>query len=236
MKRHSDNIKKQIQNLRSLGKTFTEINSILKTNFPKSTLFSWCKDVILPKSYAQKIIKLNQKNLKKSQKIAWKVNQNKRKLYLEQINQNNIPIALKIRDNDTSMIALAMLCLGEASKSKTKHKSFSFGNSDPRIIIIFLYLLKNFESFDTDKIRCTVQCRADQNTLALENYWQKITKVSKKLFYPTRIDPRTIGKSTKNKNYHGVLVIDYYDRNIQLTLESLANIVYNLLTSQGPIA
>ena len=38
MKRHSDNIKKQIQHLRSLGKTFTEINSILKTNFPKAII------------------------------------------------------------------------------------------------------------------------------------------------------------------------------------------------------
>lgn len=233
MRKYSQDLKTSVQQLRKSGKTYSEINKKLGTNISKSTLSNWCHEIPLPKSYAQKIIKLNLRNIKKSRKVAWQVNKNKRKQYLKQINQNNFPIALKIKDNSTSMIALAMLCLGEASKAKTKHQSFSFGNSDPRIIIIFLTLLKRFSTFDINKIRCTVQCRADQNTDILEKYWLKITKIPKRLFYQARPDFRTIGKPTKNKDYMGVLVIDYFDRNIQLRLESLANLVYNQLKFQG---
>ena len=132
------------------------------------------------------------------------------------------------------MIALAMLCLGEASKSKTKHRQFSFGNSDSRIITIFLQLLKRTNEFNPTKIRCTVQCRADQNTTDLEAFWQKITRITKTQFYPTRTDPRTIGKPTANSNYKGVLVVDYYNRKVQLMLESLANLIFNQLKNKGP--
>lgn len=129
-----------------------------------------------------------------------------------------------------------MLCLGEASKYKAS-KSFSLGNSDPRIIYIFLSLLKKCFDFNIEKVRCTVQCRADQNIKDLEQYWIKETGVPKRLFYKTRIDPRTIGKPTKKKDYKGVLRVNYIDTRVQLELESLANLIYNQLNKtkyKGP--
>ncbi|MCX6727038.1 MAG: hypothetical protein NTY75_04530 [Candidatus Shapirobacteria bacterium] len=222
-------IKKKVQKLRKLGKTYTDINRILKISIPKSTISGWCHNISLPPDYQDKIAKLNASNLIHAQKIAWKVNKTHRNRYLDTIKEKNIPIAKNIQETSTGLIALAMLCLGEASKSKTKHKSFSLGSSDPRIIIIFLALLKRFEEFKKEKLRCTVQCRADQDIKKLEKYWYGVTKISKKYFYPARIDPRTVNKPTQNKDYMGVLVIDYYDRKIQLILESLADIVYNQL-------
>jgi hypothetical protein len=67
----------------------------------------------------------------------------------------------------------------------------------------------------------------------LVKYWRQITKVPESLFCKSRIDPRTAGKPTKNKDYMGILVVDYYDRKIQLRLESLADMVYNQLKMKG---
>ena len=78
------------------------------------------------------------------------------------------------------------------------------------------------------KLRCTVQCRADQNQTDLEQFWQKVTHISKEQFYKTRIDPRTIGKPSKKSDYKGVLKVDYFDTKVQQDLESLANLVYNI--------
>jgi len=228
-------LKKSAQNLRLQGNTFSEIKTILKTNIPQSTLSTWCNNLKLTQSYYLKIKKLNQSNLTKARKIAWKTNKIKREIYLKKLNLDNESIAQSINNNQSTwMIALAMLCLGEASKSKSKHQSFSLGSSDPRIIIIFLTLLKRFPTFNIEKVRCTIQCRADQNIDILGRYWRNVTNIPKKFFYNTRLDLRTIGKPTKNKDYKGVLVIDYFDRNIQLKLESLANLVYNQLKFQGP--
>lgn len=101
------------------------------------------------------------------------------------------------------------------------------------IIQLFLELLKSCFDFKLDKIRCTVQCRADQDILALEKFWMDITKIPKSLFYKARIDPRTIGKPTTNKEYRGVLRVDYFDTKVQLELESLSDLVYNHLAKAG---
>ncbi len=101
------------------------------------------------------------------------------------------------------------------------------GNSDPRIIILFLNLLKHCFPFDPEKVRCTVQCRADQDIPALEAYWQKVTGIPQKYFYKSRIDLRTVGKPTLKPGYKGVLKVDYLNRKVQLELESLADLIYN---------
>ena len=130
-----------------------------------------------------------------------------------------------------------MLCLGEASKYKSKNTAFNLGSSDQRIIIIFISLLKTCFDFKLEKIRCTVQCRADQNVESLEKYWIGITGIPKRLFYKAQIDPRTINKLTKNKDYKGVLRVNYLDTRVQLELESLSQLIYNKLQLRhGPVA
>jgi hypothetical protein len=59
------------------------------------------------------------------------------------------------------------------------------------------------------------------------------TNIPERLFYKARIDPRTIGKETKNKNYKGVLRIDYLSTRTQLDLETLANLIFENI-KMGP--
>lgn len=234
MIRYSPQVKQEAIKLRKNDKSYREITVALNIQIPKSTLTSWCKNITLTPDYYQKVTATNLHNLKKARKIALKVNKTKRQKYLKNLDQNNKPIAKQIHHFSVGQIALAMLCLGEASKSKSKHKSFSLGSSDPRIITIFLKLLQQMSSFNPTKLRCTIQCRADQDTNSLQLFWQKITNIPPQLFYHPRIDQRTVGKVTQNPNYKGVLVIDYFDKNTQLILESLANLIYYQLQNQGP--
>lgn len=231
---HDKKLVGRIRELRSEGKTYGEINSSLGIKLAKSTLSWMCKDTSLPKNYTEKISDLNIKNLGIARATAIAVNKIKKEENLQKIRQLNLPISEAIFDKNTAKIALAMLCLGEASKSKHKH-AFSLGNSDHRIIILFIKLLeKSFAQFDFSKIRAAVQCRADQDISELTNYWQNITGIPKSQFYRASVDPRTIGKPTKKKDYKGVLNVYYSDKRIQLELESLADLVYNFIQS-GPV-
>jgi hypothetical protein len=225
---YSKTIIQEAKKLRSKGQTYTEIEHTINLKIPKSTLHSWFKDVLLPKDYNNKISKLNMEHLKEARLIGIEKSKIKRQEFLSGLDKINLKIARLIQNHETAKIALAMLCLGEASKYKPR-RSFSLGSSDPRIIIIFLTLLKKCFNFKQIKVRCTVQCRADQNIEELEKFWLDITKIPKKQFYKAQIDPRTVGKPTLNKNYKGVLKVDYFDTRIQLELESLANLVYNQL-------
>ena len=94
----------------------------------------------------------------------------------------------------------------------------------------FLHLLRFCYNIDEQKLRCTVQCRADQNIEELESFWMRITGVSKELFSKAQIDPRTVGKPTKKAHYKGVCRIQYYSADISLELRAITKVMHN-----GPI-
>ncbi|OGH37344.1 MAG: hypothetical protein A3B41_05085 [Candidatus Levybacteria bacterium RIFCSPLOWO2_01_FULL_37_26] len=218
------NIIQKVIELRNQGKTYGEIRLLLKLNIPKSTLSEWCKKATLPENYTKRIAALNVNNLNKARLIASETNKIKREELLREINNTNLPIAEKVQNREVAKIALAMLCIGEASRTRG---NFSLGSSDPRIITLFIELLKKCFTFDLEKIRCTLQCRADQDIESLEAYWLNVTRIPKRLFYKARVDPRTKGKKTKNNNYKGVLKVDYFNTRIQIDLETLAQLLYN---------
>ena len=226
--KYSSSLTKEAKRLRSKGYTYSEINNKLSIKIPKGTLNYWFKNISLHREYYKKVENLNNENIKKARLLALDTNRAKREVYLKGLDEVNLGIAKLIKNNSTAKIALSMLCLGEASKYKSS-KSFSLGSSDPRIIKIFLVLLKQCFKFDVKKVRCSVQCRADQNVKELEKYWMETTRIPRRLFYKAQIDPRTVGKPTKKENYKGVLRVYYLDTRVHLELESLANLVYNHL-------
>jgi len=234
MPRYTEETKSNAISLRSKGYTYSEINIELHQKITKSTLSLWCSNCELPSSYQTRIKKIIQTNITKARTKAFEKRKLLRAAMFASLKENNIPVANQIHEINTAKIALAMLCLGEASKYKAgKHTNFYFGNSDPKIISIYLKLLHKCFKIDPNKIRCTVQCRADQNTEELKQYWMSITNIPNNLFYKPLIDPRTIGKPTENNNYKGVLRIDYLDSKIQHELETIAVLVYNNLNHTG---
>lgn len=219
--------------LRTEGKTYQEICEILKKPIPKATLSGWVKGIVPPHSYYEKLVVANLEHLARIQAKSVIAAKKKRKRYFEGLHKRNVPIAKEINSITTAKIALAILCLGEASKYKHGSR-FCLGNTDPRVITLFLHLLYKCYDFQMNKLRCRVQCRADQDILVLEKYWQKVTGIPKELFNKAWVDKRTIGKPTRREGYMGVLAIDYYDVNVQHDLESLAEMLYIHVCNEGP--
>ncbi len=219
--------------LRLQGNTYQEINEQLKISVPKSTYSYWFRTVAISPEKQNLLSTKIAVKLVKARRKAVDTNRAIRKAYLQSLDRGNFNVSRKIMNVDTAKIALAMLCLGEASKS-TRCSGFYLGNSDPKIIVLFIKLLKLCFPINPDKFRFTIQCRADQDVEELEKYWRKIIVVENCQFYKTRIDPRSVGKPTLNKDYRGVLRVDYIDKRIQLELESLANMIYNQVVRLGP--
>ncbi len=225
MKYHKDVVNKAIK-YRKEGKVYSEICSLIKTKVPKATMSFWFRGVSLSEKSKGVLDASIAKKLVEARKRSVEVRKASRVAYKGILNDKNSLMADSIHRLDTAKIALSMLCLGEASKYGSS-SAFYLGNSDPRIIVLFMKLLTQCYRTDKDKFRFTIQCRADQNTDALEKYWRKIVEVKSGQFYKPRIDPRTIGKPTVDKEYMGVLRVDYLDKKVQLDLESLADMIYN---------
>jgi hypothetical protein len=213
-------IKQKARQLRERGMTYLEIQKTLGVKIPKSTLSYWFRRIKMPGWYKKKIKKENQKHLKKVRILSLAVNKKKRLKYLSYLVTKNINLLDRL-DQETQKIILSILYLGEGAKH-TSSQMLSLGNSNPSIIKFFLTLLKNCYNIDQTKFRARIQCRYDQNIKKLEKFWQKQTGINEEQFYPTYIDKRTKGKATKKKEYKGVCTIHYFNTEIQLELEFLA--------------
>lgn len=210
--------------LRKKGLTFKEIRKTLKINLPKSTISTWCKGVKLPKSYSNKILQINHRNLKKARVKALKTNQDKRNEYLQKLKTANLHLNNILKNKDVAKITLASLYLAEGTK---RSGSTNFGNSNPGIIKLYLKLLRFCYQIDENKFRCTLQCRADQNIKKLEKFWSSITKIKPSQFYKAQVDARTVGKKTMQLHYKGVCRIDYFNADIYNELKVIGEMITN---------
>lgn len=217
-------IKEKAIKLRKQGRTYSEIQKSLGTRIPKSTLSYWCCKIELPKKHRDRIRELILRNAHKGREVALIVNRVKREKYLKSVADRNKHLAKALRNKDIAKITLAMLYLGEGGKNQ--RGSLLFGNSDPFIISLFLSSLRYCYNIDESKFRCTLMCRADQNTKKLEKFWSNITKIPLSQFYKFRKDARTIGKPTKKKDYKGVCKIDYFSSDLYTELMMIPRTIY----------
>lgn len=215
--------KEKTINLRKTGKTYSEIREILNVPIPKSTLSCWCKNINLSESQKNRIKQKISKNAEKGREIALETNKKKRLFYLKSIEKRVSHLSNKIKDKDTAKIALAMLYLGEGNKNE--RNGLTFGNSSPTIIKIYLKLLRQCYNVNENKFRCTVQCRADQNTKKLENFWSKTTNIPLRNFYKAQIDPRTIGKPSKKIDYKGVCRVNYFSNELFFEFKNIVKVI-----------
>lgn len=172
----------------------------------------WCKNVYLKPEYQERINRAVIENIHKGRAIALAVNKIRRENYLKKVQERVKYLKDVFENKDVLKISLAILYLGEGAK--TRKGFLTFGNSDPRIISLFMYLLRTCYKIDESKFRCTLQCRADQDIKKLEKFWSGVTKISLKQFYMARIDKRTIGQISKKLDYKGVCRIDYFSADL----------------------
>src|SRR3989344_1469742 len=171
------------------------------------------------KTYGE-IIKLAGKNIPKSTLSDWCS-----KIYLNS-KQRKI-IDKKIKDNCKKGMEVAWI-INKKRRKNLDRGSLRFGNSDSFIIGLFLNLMRKYYKVDEKKFRCTILCRADQNVVDLEKFWQEITKIPKSQFYKARIDARTIGKPSQKINYRGVCAIDYFSADTFLDLMQIPKTVFKM--------
>lgn len=216
-------LKEKVISLRKRGLTFSEISNKLKIKVAKSTLSNWCKNVELPAFYSKKVKEIVSTNIRHIQGLSVLANKKRHGEKLDKILEENKHLLLHLQDKNVARIILSVLYLCEGGKHKNSH--LTFGNSDPSIIGLFLHLLRFCYNIDESRFRCTVQCRADQNTKKLDLFWSKQTKIPQKQFYKARIDPRTIGVPTKKKEYKGVCRINYFSADLFWQLLTIGDLI-----------
>ena len=213
---------------RAKGLTYPEIQKKLGRRIPKGTLSHWLRGVTPPASYARKIRQLNLDALNLGRRRAVVSNRRRRRFYLDGVRDRNRGLLKLLKRLGVAKLVLAAFYLAEGAKKN--RGSLTFANSDPGIIACFLRLLRKVYPVEESKFRCTVLCRADQNTEQLNLFWSRVTRVPFGQYYGARVDARTRGKVTENKDYKGVFRIDHFSSKIYDELKIIGNLMI-----QGPM-
>lgn len=229
--RHLPELRAKAVSLRRQGYSLYELRDLL--NVPKLTIQGWVKEVRL--------------SAKAKKRIRWRILEGGKVARARAVVANRARVETwkrGIQENsrrEVSRISLTpemgrLLCAVMYSCEGSKYPAtrfLGFANSDPRIIRLFLHLLRTHFVVDEEKFRCQVPHRCDQNLGSLIRYWSGVTGIPQEQFYRNKADQRTKGKPTLREDYKGVCHVQYFSTALQFTLQSMGEALMDLLGGEN---
>jgi len=213
--------------LRHAGYSLNEIREALGTPhlIPKHTVSGWVSHVALTPTQRRRIQVMAGERAAHGRAMAVLAWQRKIEQWKASVRaQVDHLSVLPFQDAAIGKLACGLLYVCEGAKYPAT-RGLSFGNSDPRMIELFLALLRRYFDIDETKFRVRIMRRWDQDGQQLRRFWSRITGIPLRQFYPPYADRRTKGQRTQQPHYRGVCAVTYFDTTLQYTLQAIGESV-----------
>ena len=210
--------KRRAIELRRSGKSYRSIENEL--GIAKSTLSGWLKDVHLTQAQSKRLHQNWLEGLERARKMASQVHVTTKKnsINMHKREAKETVNSMKI-DKNLLEIMLVGLYLGDGFKVNGR---VGLGNSNPRIVKLFLTLIRVLYTINEDKIRVQIFARMDQKETELIQYWSDLLTVPMTQFHKTQFDKRTAISKTKS-NYYGVCAVSVSNMELQRHILALGD-------------
>ncbi len=200
-----DIVEKAVQ-LRNSGKSYSQITKEL--GVVKSTLSGWLKD--LPTS--QHIVFTNRKEwLAKIQPMGVRAIKEKRQLEINNIIKkvnSEVEQWNFLNDKQVQNAFLSLLYWAEGQKLPERGSPMKFANTDPRLILLFVKMLKNCYNIDPKKIRVRLYLHWYHKEKEVKNFWKELLNIEDSQFYRVYRKKRSKQKRFR-KNSMGICFVVY---------------------------
>jgi len=167
------------------------------TGIPATTIRNWCADDFVGTRHDTLLLTNERKRqeLKKSDIFIAKS--------IEEININ------------TAKVYATLLYWCEGTKYPASN-NVEFTNSDPRLQLFFITLLRKAYSLDESKFRVHLQIHDSHDLSNIKTFWSKLLKIPESQFIKPTITKMKGGKH--RRKYYGTCNLRYNDYQIQLKL------------------
>lgn len=208
-------LKEKARQLRIAGRSYTEITRELSV--ARSTLHFWVHGIPRPAIYVGEARKTWLAEMRKLAREA-----NKRKY--QRINDN---LSSKVRTEvesvtlgvDHKKAILGMLYWAEGSKGE---KSIVvFANTDPRLCLLFVTLLRECYNLDESKFRIRLHLHHYHKEVVVKKFWSELLKVPLDQFGKTYRKKRSKEK-TFRRNFGGICFLKYNSLYLQREITQFA--------------
>lgn len=204
MQKWPNKTKREARALRKKGASFGEITKELKV--PKSTLHSWVQGIKRP---ARVTRKARIRWIKKIQPLGALANKRKREREIERIKREVEKEVEAYNFNDIKVLRaiVSMLYWAEGSKLPKKAQ-IQFANTDPRLALLFITLLRRCYPLDEKKLKVRLHLHHYHDIRKTKKFWSELLNVSLGQFNKVYIKPRSKTKKFR-RNFMGICFIRY---------------------------
>lgn len=199
MKRYSQQEIENAKELRKKGRySFAQLQRL--TGIPGTTIRNWCADDFLGTRWDTALITYERRR--------------------QALKASEITILDSLREIDSSLakILTSLLYWCEGAKYPGTNK-VDFTNSDPKLLQLFIILLRRAFTLDSSKFRVHVQIHTVQNFEDVRKFWSKLLDIPESQFIKPTITKMKGGKH--RKEYHGTCSVRYMDFRILLKLTGI---------------
>lgn len=218
--RYTSEVKRQVECLRKVGKTYTEIRE--RFPIPKSTLSLW-----LGKKYEGIFDRKAQlKHLKRIRLLSAETIR-KKKIARDLISvQKGLAVAKHVPLQKVAVLKslLAMLYWAEGSKYKGVG-GLKFVNTDPRLVLFYISLVRTCFPIDEKRLRIRLHVHHYHEKKKTLKFWSTLLKVPQRQFWKLYVKKRSVKKRFR-KNSMGICFIYYPSNAIRIELLELAYTLY----------
>jgi len=185
--------------LRKQGKTYSEIETILK--LPKSTVGWWLRGVKMDKLVEKKTL---ERCRKKWRKNILNYNNIYAKIRSEEAANIREKIAQKASEEIGEIAEYNLRLIGSAlywaeGNTKSRHM-LRFANSNPDIIKVIMKFFQKICGIPDEKIKARVHLHPNISQKESEKYWSKITGLSRDHFQKPQVQISRASKGKRKKN------------------------------------
>lgn len=197
------NVKEKAKLLRKQGYSYGQLTKELKV--AKSTLHEWIRGVKRPAKFS----KLDRiRWIKEIQPMGAQGNKRKREKIVNRIiSETKIEVS-KLRINqEIRKAVLSMLYWAEGTKVRG---ALQFANTDPRLILLFVSLLRRCYELDESKFRVRLHLHYYHKVKKLKIFWSRLLNIPTTQFEKTYRKSRSKEK-TFRRNFGGICFVKYYN-------------------------
>lgn len=201
--RYSQSTKEKVERLRKEGMTYAEIRKIYP--IPKSTLSVWLGekypaffDDNARREHLRKIRTLSAARLRRDKIARDNIHAARGIVVAKQLPAENIEFQKAL---------LSMLYWAEGTKHE-KTCALTFANTDPRLVLLYISMLRNCFEIDEKRIRIRLHIHYYHKKKETRRYWSRLLNVPETQFGKLWIKPRSKTKKFR-KNFKGICIVKY---------------------------
>lgn len=230
MKRWPIELKNQVLQMRRKGATYWEI--LQKYPIAKSTLSVWCKNLPKPKHlYFENQSLWLAKIRPKSNEVI----KNKRRREIEQIAERvklDVNSWLCLGEVQIQKAMLSLLYWAEGQKLPVMGSPVKFANTDPRLVLLFVKLLRRCYLIDESKLRVKLHLHWYHDIKKTKKFWSDLLQIDEKRFTKTYLKKRSKSKRFR-KNYAGICFVIYSSVDLRWEIMDVAYNIQEKITGKN---